>query len=403
MVSRLIRNHSAPIIAIVLAASACSLDDSDGEDSADPSAWTWTELGGPEAEVSPLAGNQEPLVVAGTQLLLGTGDGVWRRALSGAEAWERAGLEGLAIHAMTATADGERIVAAGLDPNDERAATAWYSTDNGITWIAASVWPRGEAGGPFEGVSFPFYTLEADPTENDVVYGGLSADTVAVTIDGGATWIMSDGATEPSFGDACVPYRSAAIPVLLQGCELPLDTAWVGARRVIEQDRFTLPDFRFLYGFPNIEELENRRINSIAGVRARADRVLVGVEGGLLELTTESGSWTDRDDIAANWIMRVEDSTLPYAYIRGIATLDDDGQHLLFGGTVNGLNETLSLFEVEGGTLHQLSAPVSLHDPRVEQVWRLDDSDLLLVISEVDPADTSPEPPHRPRVFRLQR
>jgi len=68
-----------------------------------------------------------------------------------------------------------------------------------------------------------------------VVYGGLSGDTVAVTVDGGATWIMSDGAAEPAFGDACVPYRSVAVPVLLQGCELPLDTAWVGARRVVEQ------------------------------------------------------------------------------------------------------------------------------------------------------------------------
>ena len=237
------------------------------------------------------------------------------------------------------------------------------------------------------------------------MYGGLSGDTVAVTVDGGATWIMSDGATEPAFGDACVLYRSAAIPILLQGCELPLDAAWVGARRVVEEDRFSLPDFRFLYGFPNLEELENRRINSMVGVAARADRVLVGVEGGLLELTTESGNWTDRDDITPNWIMRVEqsDSTLPYAYIRGIATLDDDGAQLLFGGTVNGLNETLSLFEVNDGNLSQLSAPMTLHDPRVEQIWRLEDRDVLLVISDADPADTSPEPPHRPKVYRLQR
>jgi hypothetical protein len=97
----------------------------------------------------------------------------------------------------------------------------------------------------------------------------------------------------------------------------------VGARRVIEQDRFSLPDFRFLYGYPNIEELENRRLNSIAGLRARADRILVGVEGGFVELTTASGNWINREDITAHWIMHVEDSTLPYAYIRAIATLDD--------------------------------------------------------------------------------
>jgi hypothetical protein len=383
-----------------LALSGCWLDEGGN---AGPSAWNWTELGGPDAQVSPLTSNHEPLVVSGTQLLLGTGDGVWRRPLSGTVRWERAGLNGFAIHAMTLTQDGERIVAAGLDPNDEQAATAWYSTDDGMTWTAASVWPRGEAGSLFEGLSFPFYTLEPDPADADVVYGGLSGDTVAVTVDGGATWIMADGVTEPSFGDACMPYRTTGAAVLLQGCELPLDTAWVGARRVVEQDRFTLPDFRFLYGYPDFDELENRRINSMVGVPAHPDRVLVGVEGGLVELTTESSHWTDDADIAARWIMRVEDSTLPYAYIRGITTLDDDGLHLLFGGTVNGPNETLSLFETQGDNLYQLSAPVTLHDPRVEQVWRLNDRDVLLVISDVDSADTSPDAPHRPKVYRLQR
>ena len=116
-----------------------------------------------------------------------------------------------------------------------------------------------------------------------------------------------------------------------------------------------------------------------------------------------AGSVIARAEAAARWIMRVEDSTLPYAYIRGIATLDDDGLHLLFGGTVNGPNETLSLFETQGDNLYQLSAPVTLHDPRVEQIWRLNDRDLLLVISEVDPSDASPDAPHRPKVYRLQR
>jgi hypothetical protein len=44
-----------------------------------------------------------------------------------------------------------------------------------------------------------------------------------------------------------------------------------------------------------------------------------------------------------------------------------------------------------------------LHDPRVEQIWRLEDRDVLLVISDIDPADMNPERPHRPRVYRLQR
>ena len=81
------------------------------------------------------------------------------------------------------------------------------------------------------------------------------------------------------------------------------------------------------------------------------------------------------------------------------------GGHLLFGGTVNGDNETLSLFEAKDDArkLYQLRAPMTLHDPRIEQAWRLNDRDILLVISEVDPADTRPDRPHRPKVHRLQR
>jgi hypothetical protein len=394
---------AAVIINATFALSGCALDD----DNDGSSVWTWTELGGPDAEVSSRAANHEPLVVAGSHLLLGTADGVWRRALSGTDTWERAGLDGLAIHAIALTQDGGgRVIAAGFDPTNDQAPTAWYSTNGGASWTPASTWPQVPNGSPFEGYSFPFYALEPDPEDAGVTYGGMSADTVAVTVDGGATWVMSDGVTEPSFGDACVSHRPADVLVLLQGCELPLDTAWVGARRVIEQDRFRLPDFRFLYGYPNYEELENRRINSIAGLRGRNDRVLVGVEGGLVELTTQSGQWTDREDITARWIMRGgAGSTLPYAYIRAIATLDEEGGHLLFGGTVNGRNETLSLFETKdgGAKVDQLRAPMTLHDPRVEQAWRLDDRDILLVISEVDPADTRPDRPHRPKVHRLQR
>jgi hypothetical protein len=393
---------AAILIGILLGLSGCSLDDDDHR----PTAWTWTELGGPDAEVSPFAGNHEPLVVTDTHILLGTVDGVWRRRLGGEDSWEQVGLAGLAIHALLRTQDAGRIVAAGFDPNDESAPTAWYSTDGGLGWTAAGTWPQGGPGSLVEGYSFPFYSLEPDPEVPDIIYGGLSGDTVAVTVDGGATWVMTDGAVEASFGDTCVPHRPAQVLVLLQGCELPLDTAWVGARSVSEDDRFSPPDFRFLYGYPDFEELENRRINAMAAVEGRSDRVLVGVEGGLLELTSLSGQWLDRADIEPRWILHVEQgSSLPYAYIRAIAPLDPQGEHILFGGTVNGENETLSLFETMdgGGTVSEVPSPVTFHDPRVEFAWRIDDREVLLVISDVESADSDPEAPHFPKVYRLQR
>ena len=127
------------MVSISLWLGGCSLDDSDDP----PSEWTWTELGGPEAEVSPFAGNHEPLVVTDTHVLLGTADGVWRRHLGGEDTWQQVGLGGLAIHALVRTHDADRIVAAGFDPDDERAPTVWYSTDGGTSWTSAGTWPQG--------------------------------------------------------------------------------------------------------------------------------------------------------------------------------------------------------------------------------------------------------------------
>jgi len=363
--------------------------------------WAWIELGGPDAPTPELVSNHETLVVADGVLLLGTADGVWRRPLSGTAEWTRSGLDGLVIHALAATADGERIVAAGYDPQDAAAPTAWYSTSGGLDWISASVWPRAAPGSAAAGESFRFASLEPDPHNANVVYGGLDADTVAVTVDGGATWIMTDGAEEPNFGYPCVPHRPRGAFVLIQGCELPLDFAWVGARDVLTADRFTLPNFRYLYGYPNDEELGNRRINSIVAPPDRDDRILVGVEGGLVELTSDDGAWSDREKVTARWIFRSEgeSTAVPYAYIRAIAPLSGDGSRVLFGGTVNDVNEVLSLFESNGtGIAWRIEAPFELDDPRVEQAVRLAQGDVLLVISEA-----AGDEPRRSKVYRLRR
>ena len=377
-----IRKRAARVAGIVAAAAVVGACDGNGTIGRAPgNDWSWSDLGGPGAPTPDQVANHETLLVSGDAIFLGTADGVWRRPLTAIGGWARSGLDGKAIHALTATANGARLVAAGYDPKDPKGPTVWYSTTGGVDWIAASVWPKSAAG-----ESFRFASLEADPIDANVVYGGLDGDTIAVTVDGGATWILTDDATQPTFGYPCVSHRPSNALVLLQGCELPLDIAWVGARDVLTADRFRLPNFRFLYGYPNMDELGNRRINSIVAPQEQDHRVLVGVEGGLVELTSEDGAWTDRTKIAARWIFRsqYEDSDVPYAYIRAIAPLGADGRRVLFGGTVNGVNEVLSLFESNGGGIAwRVEAPFELDDPRVEQAVRLGATDVLLVISEV--------------------
>src|SRR5690606_15028966 len=133
----------------------------------------------------------------------------------------------------------------------------------------------------------------------------------------------------------------------------------------------------------------------------RHDRVLVGVEGGLVELTSADGEWRDSAGVTARWVYRSEggEGSGPYAYVRAIAPLGSDGRRVLFGGTVNGVNEVLSLFESNGGSIAwRLEAPFTFEDPRVEQAVRLADFDVLLVISDVtnDGRRTS-------SVYRLRR
>ena len=376
---------------------------SDG-DAVPPEAWTWTDLGGPAARVSPYVSNHEPLVTVEGALLLATADGVWRRPRSGGE-WQRSGLDGRIVHALALTRNADRILAAGFDPEDDAAPTAWYSTDDGASWTAAAVWPRGAPGSPEAGISFPFYALEPDPVDNDIAYGNLDGDTLAVTVDGGATWLMANGATSPTFAYACVPFRPAAAAVLIQGCEIPLDFAWIAARRVVDGDPYQLPDFRYLYAFPEDEELGNRRINAIAEASDRDDRVFVGVEGGLVQLTSASGEWTGRADVDADWLFRAEDGDddSPYAYIRAIAVLDGDGRHILFGGPLNDVNEAPLLFEtIDGGATVSLHEPdLGLEDPRIEQAVALGPDEVLLVVSEAD--DDEDASLRREKVFHLER
>jgi hypothetical protein len=202
-----------------------------------------------------------------------------------------------------------------------------------------------------------------------------------------------------------VPFRPDEAPVLIQRCEMPLDFAWVGARRVVDDNPYELPDFRYLYAFPDDEELANRRINAIAAPANRDDRVFVGVEGGLVRLTTTSGDWTGRADIDTHWLFRSDDAedNSPYAYIRAIAILDADGHHVLFGGPLNDDNEAPLLFETTngGGTVWLHEPEMEFDDPRIEQALALGSKEVLLVISEADDDDDATL--RRERVVHLER
>src|SRR5690606_5881797 len=144
------------VLAAVAVAAVAACDSSVTIGPSPNDEWSWTDLDGPGAAAPELVANHETLVVTGGELLLGTADGVWRRPLTGNAGWERAGLDGRAIHALALTADGGRIIAAGYDPRDATAPTVWYSTTGGLDWISAAVWPQASPGSGAAGESFRF-------------------------------------------------------------------------------------------------------------------------------------------------------------------------------------------------------------------------------------------------------
>ena len=83
---------------------------------------------------------------------------------------------------------------------------------------------------------------------------------------------------------------------LYQGCEAPLDIAWVRRYDIAHREQPTIGD-----GTLVVDDIENRRINGFASwpdVPALARTVFVGIEGGLVAIDAP-GSW--------RWVYKVVD------------------------------------------------------------------------------------------------
>jgi len=320
--------------------------------------WEWRDLGTLPAPATTTI-NHTPLVVSGGRVLVGSGDGIWARPLDGGGAWTRVGLAGIGIFATRRHANLEATVfAAGQPGDDPQAPPFWRTDDGGATWVPSAGFPRN----PFDGASEAFYDLAVAADDPDRLYANLSGPSIAVSTDGGQNWALANGATDVYFGYSCVIHVLDSTPgTLFQGCEAPLDVAWVATQDIDPADPFTLANFTYVAGGPDYA-LENRRPNAMASGPARPGTLYVGLEGALIAL----------DDSGFEFLFRAADGSgpQPYAYVTAVWLDPADGDHLVFGGGVNGENTTLSLFETfdHGLTLRELAAPVQLTDPAVVQI-----------------------------------
>ncbi len=356
---------------VAICALAAALVACEGNSSPD----SWRDLGElPAAAATAL--NHTPLVVSGDRVLVGTSDGIWTRPIDGSGEWVQAGLAGVGIFATRCHPAIEAIIfAAGQPTGDPEAAPFYRSDDGGSSWFASATFPRNS----FDGATEPFFDLAVAPDDPDRLYANLSGPSVAISTDGGLNWSLVNGETEVFFGDPCVIHILDSAPgKLFQGCEAPLDNAWIATQDIDPANPMALDNFTFVAGGPDFA-LDNRRPNAFASGPARPDTLYAGLEGALIAL----------DAAGFEFVFRAEEGSTdpPYAYIGAIWLDPEDPDHLVFGGGVNGENGTLSLFETRdhGGTIRRVRPPGALRDPAVEQLAPLGDGLAVLISQPNDP------------------
>jgi len=308
-------------------------------------------------------------------VLVGTSDGIWARPLDGAGEWTQSGLAGIGIFTTRRHPTIEATVfAAGLPADDPQAPPFYRSDDGGNAWLPGVTFPRNS----FDQSSEPFFDLSVAPDDPDRLYANLSGPSVAISTDGGLNWALANGATEVFFGDACVIHILDSMPgTLFQGCEAPLDSAWIATQDIDPANPFTLSNFTFVAGGPDFA-LENRRPNGLASGLARPATLYAGLEGATIAL----------DDSGFDFVFRAEEGSEdpPYVYVAAIWLDPDDADHLVFGGGINGENTELALYESRdhGETIRRIQMPRALTDPSVEQIVTADEDALAVLVSHVN-------------------
>ncbi|HEX5633601.1 MAG TPA: hypothetical protein VFX50_10240, partial [Gemmatimonadales bacterium] len=179
------------------------------------------------------------------------------------------------------------------------------------------------------------------------LYANMSGTSIARSGDLGETWTYVHGGADWYATYDCVLHVVPEQPSRLwQGCEAPLDVAWI-RRFDLAGSASPLGD-----GLTVVEGISNRRVNSFWSFPVDPGAVYAGVEGGLLRIAP-GGQW--------RWIYAVPpNGNRLYTYVRFVWVDPRDPQHIVFGGGERaegsgreGLHETFD----GGATTHIVDGP----------------------------------------------
>jgi hypothetical protein len=218
-------------------------------------------------------------------------------------------------------------VLAGGNPGLQPGILPFYiSADGGRSWT-------GHGDGlfaPFEQQYVPMADLAVQPASSGppVLYANMSGASLARSRDLGNTWEYVAGSAGIYLQSDCYIHILPDVSnTLYQGCEAPLDQAWVGTYDITTLDTTSLgPPFKVI---PSDEAtgIGNRRPNGFASTPADPSTLYVGLEGALVALHGSSWEWLWKADPSV-----ATSSGGHYTYVRTIWIDPADPQHMIFGG-----------------------------------------------------------------------
>lgn len=301
------------------------------------------------------------------KVYVATSDGVWEFDTA-ASKWARVGFEGKEVELVYAHPEINNLLFVSLNPETGNKAF-FRSEDAGKTWTAAET-------GIFDSLDEKFeiyYDLAVRPNHPDHIYANMSGTTIAVSTDKGKNWKRVNDMQESYFG-----YQSNLIFLpdspnkIYQGSENPLDFAWLGEYTINATEPSKLSDYKQLV---NIDKWSNRRPVELL---TNSNAIYVGQEGAVSKITNGETKYifkVEQGEIADSQVK------FPYAYVYGIWVDPKDPKHLVFGGAINGTQNTLSLFETydEGQTVAKFDTMLGMTEPFVKKILTTNAGPIIVV------------------------
>lgn len=354
-------------------------------------AFVWTDLDAPEylrdfQSSSAGRGGAMDIALRKDAVLLATDRGVWRATVGVQPAsWQQLGLNHENVRTLASPRSIPGLLIAGSGEYlSSNPGAVYRSTDGGASWCISpqrfeELRQSGAVAVPVEDI------VVADGGGSLVIFANVSGISFARSFDVGVTWNFEVGGALIG-GPHCVLHVPEAGNNLFQGCEAPLDRAWIKRAQLGFDGRIAATT-----DVVGPDDIGNRRPNSFASLAGGAV-VYAGLEGAVLRIVDDSWSWFYRSDVAGDGA--------DYIYVRFIWINPCDPDHVVFGGFLNGVPSGFPVLETtDGGLTYRRLVPPStvgaLSEAGVISA-AVSGSDLYLLLRE------GGIPSYRFRVFHLR-